>query len=253
MKSTTSKPKKTTDPFISIDEERKPKFAALETRIGVEFSNKQLLQQIFVHRSYLNENPGFPLKHNERLEFLGDAVLELIVTEHLFQNFPNPEGELTNFRSALVKGKMLSRVAKELELGDILYLSRGERKSGGKARAIILANTYEALIGGIYLDQGYEPSKRFIVETLLGNLPDIIEQGLHIDPKSRLQEYAQEHQSVTPNYRVLSEAGPDHAKLFRVGVFLSDEMIGSGEGTSKQAAEQEAANQALKVWVDRTI
>lgn len=251
-----SKPKKNpakTDPFALIDEERREKFIALEKRIGIEFANKQLLQQVFVHRSYLNENPGFPLKHNERLEFLGDAVLELIVTEHLFQNFPNPEGELTNFRSALVKGKMLSRVAKDYELGDILYLSRGERKSGGKARAIILANTYEALIGGIYLDQGYDPTKQFIRVSLLGVLPDIIEQGLHIDPKSRLQEYAQEHQSVTPGYRVLSEVGPDHAKLFRVGVFLSDEMIGSGEGTSKQAAEQEAANQALKVWVDRTL
>lgn len=228
--------------------ERDQQLRDFEKRIKVHFKDQQLLHQVFVHRSYLNENPGFPLNHNERLEFLGDAVLELVVTEHLFRTYPNPEGELTNWRSALVKGQMLATIAQELEMGNYLYLSRGEEKSGGKARALILANTFEALIGAIYLDQGYPASQAFVSRFLLGRLPEILEKGLHVDAKSHLQELSQEERGVTPSYKVLSESGPDHAKQFKVGVFIRDEMIGVGDGNSKQAAEQAAANQGLEHW-----
>lgn len=203
------------------------------------------MQQVFVHRSYLNENPGFPLQHNERLEFLGDAVLELVVTEHLFKTYPNPEGELTNWRSALVKGEMLAVIALELNIGELLYLSKGEEKGGGKSRALILANTFEALIGGIYLDQGYDAAKDFVTRFLLGRLPEILEKGLHVDAKSRFQEMVQELQGITPTYKVLSETGPDHAKTFEVGVFIGTKLVGSGSGNSKQSAEQAAASAAV--------
>lgn len=221
---------------------------SFEKRIKIHFSDRQLLRQVFVHRSYLNENPGFPLQHNERLEFLGDAVLELVVTEFLFRTYPNPEGELTNWRSALVKGEMLSKVAQELDMGELLYLSRGEEKGGGKARALILANTFEALIGAIYLDQSYEVSQEFVGRVLLGRLPEILEKGWHVDAKSRFQELIQDVQGITPSYKVLDEHGPDHAKLFQVGVHVGDKLIGTGSGNSKQAAEQAAARDALDKW-----
>lgn len=230
-----------------------PKLSQLndfQKKIKTKFSDTQLLRQVFVHRSYLNENPGFPLNHNERLEFLGDAVLELVVTENLFKTFPNPEGELTNYRSALVKGQTLAEVAQEIGIGDLLYLSRGEEKGGGKARGVILANTFEALIGAIYLDQGYQPAQEFITRYLLPHLPEILEKGLYVDAKSRLQELTQEHLAVTPGYRVLSESGPDHAKSFVIGVFRGDDQIGAGQGTSKQTAEQAAAADALNHWDD---
>ncbi len=227
---------------------KRESFAKFQDSIEIHFKDERLLHQVFVHRSYLNENPGFPLNHNERLEFLGDAVLELIVTEYLYQNYPNPEGDLTNWRSALVKGQMLATIASELEMGQLLYLSKGEDKSGGKSRSLILANTFEALLGAIYLDQGYETAKTYISRFLLGRLPEILEKGLHVDPKSRLQEMAQEHRGVTPTYRVLSESGPDHAKQFEVGVFLRDELIGQGQGNSKQTAEQAAAFKAVENW-----
>lgn len=229
-------------------EQKRSEFAAFQDRLEVNFRDIALLAQVFVHRSYLNENPSFPLNHNERLEFLGDAVLELVVTEYLFQTYPNPEGDLTNWRSALVKGQMLAEVALELNMGDLLYLSKGEEKSGGKSRAYILANTFEALIGAIYLDQGYDAAKKFVTTYLLGRLPDILAKGLHVDPKSRLQELAQEEKGVTPSYKVLTEAGPDHAKQFHVGVFLRDLQIGDGLGSSKQTAEQAAASKALEHW-----
>lgn len=218
----------------------------IEAHLGLEFSNQDLLRQVFVHRSYLNENIGFELDHNERLEFLGDAVLELIVTEHLYKNYPNPEGELTNWRSALVRGIMLAEVAQELALGDFLYLSRGERKSGGKARQLILANTFEALIGAFYLDKGYETTRKFIEKQLLRRLPEIIEKQLYLDPKSRLQELSQEKSGLTPQYRVIAEYGPDHAKSFSVGVYIDNQLTGEGSGSSKQNAEQAAANSALQ-------
>ncbi len=219
-----------------------------EKKIGIDFKNKDLLTQVFVHRSYLNENIGFNLDHNERLEFLGDAVLELIVTEHLYKKLPNPEGELTNLRSALVKGKMLSDIAQSLNINDYLFLSKGETKSEGRARQIILANTLEALVGAIYLDQGYEVAKKFIEEYLINRLSDIINQKLYLDPKSHLQELAQAHLNVTPVYKVLTEYGPDHDKSFTVGCFLGDKLIGEGSGSSKQAAESAAASSSLEHW-----
>ena len=228
--------------------EREASFHDFQNKIKVSFKNLKLLHQVFVHRSYLNENPGFPLNHNERLEFLGDAVLELVVTEHLYETYPNPEGDLTNWRSALVKGEMLSKVAQELEMGELLFLSKGEEKSGGKSRALILANTFEALIGAIYLDLGYSQAQKFVTRFLLGRLPEILQKGLHVDSKSRLQELAQDQLGITPAYKVLKEHGPDHAKEFTVGVFIVEKMIGEGVGNSKQAAEQAAATTALAGW-----
>jgi ribonuclease-3 len=217
-----------------------------ENKIDVKFKNKELLKQVFVHRSYINENPKFGLNHNERLEFLGDAVLELIVTEYLYKNYPNPEGELTNWRSALVKGQMLSKIADNLEINDYLYLSRGEEKSTGKSRQIILANSFEALIGAIYLDQGYDIASAFIHKFLIIHLNEILEKELYRDSKSRLQELSQEKNGITPEYRVLSESGPDHDKSFEIGVFLGNDQAGIGTGSSKQEAEQHAAQDALK-------
>ena len=216
--------------------------------IGIKFNDQNLFRQVFVHRSYLNENPDFDLKHNERLEFLGDAVLELVVTEYLYENFENPEGELTNLRSALVKGVMLSSAAGEIEMDKYLFLSRGESKSEGKSRQLILANAYEALIGAIYLDSGYEASKKFLKRFLIKNLNEIIDKKLYLDPKSNLQEMSQDQLNITPNYKVLSEEGPDHNKKFTVGCFLKDKQAGKGIGSSKQNAESLAARDTLDHW-----
>jgi ribonuclease-3 len=223
-------------------------FSTLEEKLNLQFKNKDLLVQAFCHRSYLNENPNFYLSHNERLEFLGDAVLELVVTEYLYHQYPQkPEGELTAWRSALVNAKMLSKIAKSLGFNDFLLLSKGEAKETGKAREYILANSFEALIGAIYLDKGIEKVKKFVKTYLLKELPQIIEKGLFKDAKSRFQEEAQERIGVTPTYQVLKEWGPDHAKHFRVGVYLGEAKIAEGEGSSKQEAEEEAAKQALEV------
>jgi ribonuclease-3 len=224
-------------------------FAILEKSLGLEFKNRDLLIEAFCHRSYLNEHPDFYLPHNERLEFLGDAVLELIVTEYLYKKYPEKnEGELTNWRAALVNAKILGEVARELSFNDFLLLSKGEEKETGKARLYILANTFEALIGAIYLDQGYEVAKNFVEKNLIERkLPEIIEKGLFKDPKTRFQEEAQERVKITPVYKVLEEWGPDHAKHFIVGVFLGNELIAKGEGSSKQEAEEEAAKNALKI------
>jgi ribonuclease-3 len=223
-------------------------FSPLEERIGITFIDREVLTQAFVHRSYLNEHPGFTIGHNERLEFLGDAVLELVVTEYLYQNYPNPEGELTNWRAALVNAKSLAGVAQDLGLEQYLYLSHGEAKdSGSKARNYIIANAIEAFIGAIYLDQGMEVARNFITKFIISMLPNILQNRLYIDPKSRFQESAQEKVGLTPNYRVLEERGPDHAKEFIVGVYLSDELIAIGIGTSKQEAQIAAAENALNV------
>jgi ribonuclease III len=223
-------------------------FTLLEKKLNLQFKNKDFLIQAFCHRSYLNENPDFYLSHNERLEFLGDAVLELIVTEYLYQKYPKKsEGELTNWRAALVNAKILSEVAKELDFNDFLLLSRGEAKELGKARQYILANAFEALIGAIYLDQGYQACKDFIKKYLIIKLPEIIEKGLFKDAKSRFQEEAQERMAITPTYKVLEEWGPDHAKHFIIGVFLDKELVAKGQGSSKQEAELEAAKKALEV------
>ncbi len=220
----------------------------LQQSLGATFRDAELLRQALVHRSYLNEHPDFPLDHNERLEFLGDAVLELVVTEHLYRNYPNPEGELTTWRSALVNATMLGEVTRALDVERHLYLSRGEAKdTGSKARLQILANAYEAVVGALYLDQGMESCRDFIGRTLLSRLPYILEHQLYVDPKSRFQEAAQERLGVTPSYRVLEETGPDHAKRFVVGVFLGDQLVAKGEGTSKQEAQVAAAEQAIAV------
>lgn len=224
----------------------KNKLSDFESKIQITFINKQLLEQVFVHRSYLNEHKNFSLDHNERLEFLGDAVLELIVTEYLYNSYPNPEGELTNWRSALVKGESLSKLANDTEMEKYLMLSCGEQKSTGKARQLILANTFEALIGAIYLDQGYDTVKQFILKILVKKLPRIIDNQLYIDAKSKLQELTQEKLSITPSYNVISETGPDHDKEFIMTVCLNDRKIGQGNGSSKQEAEQHAAQNALE-------
>ncbi len=223
----------------------------LEKKLGVSFNNKDLLMQAFVHRSYLNENPNFHLDQNERLEFLGDAVLELIITEFLYKEYPDKaEGELTNWRASLVNAKMLTSVAEELGFNDFLLLSRGETKELGKARQYILANTFEAFIGAAYLDSGYQTCDTFIKKYLLTRLPDIIKNKSYQDAKSHFQEQAQEKVGVTPMYKVVKEWGPDHKKKFTVGVFLGQEQVAEGEGYSKQEAEEDAAKSALiaKKW-----
>jgi len=223
-------------------------FSKLEKKLGLEFKKKDLLTQAFVHRSFLNENPSFKLNHNERLEFLGDAVLELVVTEHLFKNYPQKsEGELTNWRAALVNTKILGETASELGFNDFLLLSQGENKENGKARQYILANTFEAFVGALYLDSGYKSCREFIEKSLVTKLPRIIEEGLFQDSKSQFQERSQEKTGITPAYKVIKEWGPDHQKHFVIGVFLNDELIAKGEGSSKQEAEEEAAKKALKI------
>ena len=233
--------------YKSLPEIAEKKFPALEETLGIKFKQPELLIQAFVHRSYLNEHHDFPLGQNERLEFLGDAVLELIVTEFLFHEYGNPEGELTNWRAALVNAVMLSGIAYEIGMEPYLFLSHGEAKDAGtKARDYIMANAIEALIGAIYLDQGYDMARQFVTRWVLIKLPEVLEQGLYMDAKSRFQESAQELLGITPTYRVLHEEGPDHAKLFRVGVFLDKELVAAGEGMSKQEAQTEAAEAGIK-------
>lgn len=223
-------------------------FEQIEKKLGFKFKNKELLVQAFTHRSYINENPEFNLSHNERLEFLGDAVMELIVTEHLYKDHPDKtEGDMTNWRAALVNAKMLTSVAEELGFNDFLLLSKGEAKEGGKARAYILANSWEAVVGAIYLDSGYEAAEKFIKKYLLSRLPEIIKEGSYKDSKSKFQEEAQEKVSITPNYKVIKESGPDHNKKFVVGVYLGESLVAEGEGSSKQEAEESAARSALEI------
>lgn len=218
-----------------------------EKRIKVKFKNIDLLRSALVHRSYINEHPQFELEHNERLEFLGDAVLELVITENLYQHYANPEGELTNWRAALVNGSMLATIAHHLGVDDYLYLSKGESKDKNiKARNYILANTVEAIIGAVYLDQGWDVAKKFIEDNVLVELPRILENKLYIDAKSRFQEEAQERVGITPSYQVVSESGPDHSKNFVIGVYLEEELVAQGEGTSKQEAQMAAAEKALQ-------
>ena len=219
----------------------------LEQNLGVTFKNIDLLRQALVHRSYLNEHPDFPLGHNERLEFLGDAVLELVVTEHLYENYTNPEGELTNWRASLVNGDTLAGICAKWSTEDFLYLSRGEAKdSNSKARRYILANACESIIGAIYLDLGWDIVKDFIERFVLSELPKILEDKLYIDPKSRFQEESQERFSITPSYKVISEEGPDHEKRFEIGVYLGKDLVATGQGTSKHEAQVDAAQKAIE-------
>lgn len=220
----------------------------LEKKLGIKFKNQNLLKEATTHRSYLNENPSWGLSHNERLEFLGDAVLELAVTEILFNRFPKcPEGQLTSFRAALVNYQIIAEVAKNLGLENFILLSRGEAKDVDRARKVILANAMEAVIGAVYLESGYSEAKRIIEEFIINpNLNRVIENGLYKDPKSHLQEIIQEKLKLTPVYQLLEESGPDHKKVFRMGVYFKDKLIADGEGCSKQEAEIEAAKNALK-------
>lgn len=228
-------------------------FSNFEKKTKIVFKDKNLLKQAFIHRSYINENPAGGLSHNERLEFLGDAVLELIVTDFLYKKYPlHTEGELTALRSALVNAVIISEIASKFGMNDFLLLSRGETKDVGKARQYILANTYEAYVGAVYLDQGYEVAEKFIQKSLLPEIDEIVNKKLWRDAKSLVQEKAQEVVGFTPSYKVLSEAGPDHDKHFTVGIMFGPELIAEGKGKSKQEAEQKAAEAALKIknWLD---
>lgn len=206
-----------------------------------------LFHEAMTHRSYLNEHKRYPYPHNERLEFLGDAVLELVVTEHLYAVFPHkPEGELTTLRAALVNSDMLASIGGELGIDGFLLMSRGESKDKGRARTYLIANAVEAIIGALYLDQGYESAKAFIAANVLTRLENVVEGKLYTDPKSRFQELSQEKLSVTPSYQVMKEWGPDHDRRFIAGVFLGEELVAEGEGLSKQEAQREAAKNALE-------
>lgn len=218
----------------------------LKKKLGIDIMTEALFQEAMTHRSYLNEHRDYTFPHNERLEFLGDAVLELVVTEYLFHKFDNPEGELTSFRAALVNGDMLGKIGRELGVQDYLLMSRGEAKDTGRARGYLIANAMEAIIGALYLDQGYDAAKKFIEKYILVHLEEVLKQGLHTDPKSRFQEMAQEKVGITPSYRVLKEWGPDHDRHFIAGVFLGEQLVAEGEGVSKQEAQRQAAREALQ-------
>jgi ribonuclease-3 len=220
----------------------------LQEQLGIKFDNLGLLERAFIHRSYLNEHPKSGLEHNERLEFLGDAVLELVVTDYLYRHYENPEGDLTNWRSALVKTESLSEVADKLELDQYLRLSRGEAKGNARSRSLIHANCVEAMIGAIYLDKGYDVARGFIEAHIVSRLEGILADGSWMDPKSKFQELAQEREGFTPHYKVMEEMGPDHDKVFVVGVYVGDRLCGKGQGSSKQAAQQAAAGVALKKY-----
>jgi ribonuclease III len=222
-------------------------FSKFEEQAGVEFKDKSLLKQAFTHRSYINENRASGLEHNERLEFLGDAVLELVITDYLYGRLKDSsEGQMTALRSALVNSDTCARVAQSMGANDFLLLSKGESKDTGRARQYILANTLEAIIGAIYMDQGYEAAKDFILKQIAPVMEEIIAGGTWIDAKSLFQERAQEYKGLTPIYKTIKETGPDHDKHFTVRVSVGDEVMGEGEGKSKQDAEQVAAQNALE-------
>lgn len=226
----------------------KPDLAKLEGIIGVVFSDKKTLLSAVTHRSYLNENRTAEQEHNERLEFLGDAVLELVITDYLFSKYPEkPEGELTSVRAALVNTNTLAEAATRLGINEFLLLSKGESKDMGRARQYILANAFEALVGSIYLDQGYPSSREFIARSLFDLTDEIVAKRLWQDAKSRFQEMAQEHANVTPSYQTLREEGPDHNREFTVGVYLKNTLVAEGSGKAKQEAEQKAAEKGLVV------
>ncbi len=218
-------------------------------KIGITFKNKDLIVEALTHRSYLNEYPKWRLPHNERLEYLGDAVLELIVSEALFRKFPKqPEGQLTVLRAALVNYQILARVAEIIDMQNFILMSRGERKDTGRAREVILANAIEAVIGAIYLDQGFEKTRIFVEKYVLVHLDQVLKTGSYKDAKSELQEIIQEKLKVTPTYAVRGESGPAHERRFTMGVYFGDQLIAEGEGLSKQDAEIEAAKNALRKY-----
>lgn len=223
------------------------KLEHLEESLGIAFKKSALLKEALTHRSYLNENPSWKQPDNERLEFLGDAVIELAVTESLFEKFPDEdEGKLTGIRAALVNYLMLAAVAEDIRLGDYLYLSKGEMKDNGRAREVILANAFEAVVGAVYLDKGYDAARKVVSSLVMTRLDEVMEKKLYKDPKSMLQEFLQERKKTTPTYRVLAESGPDHAKQFVVGVFVGTKKLAEGDGPSKQEAEAKAAERGLQ-------
>ena len=216
--------------------------------LGGTFTNVDLLVAAFTHRSYVNEHKKTAREHNERLEFLGDAVLELVVTEYLYNHYDDPEGTLTNWRSSLVRTESIGAAANKFEFEPLLRLSRGEKRGTDRARAQILANAYEAVIGALYLDKGYDAAKAFIEKSLLVTFEEILKTGSWMDPKSQLQEVVQSREGHTPVYKVLQEEGPDHDKTFTVGVFVNGKLKGEGQGPSKQAGQVAAAEAALLVY-----
>lgn len=233
--------------MATTDNTSHKEFKTFEEKIGIPFNDTALLRRAFTHRSYLNEHRGQRGGHNERLEFLGDAVLELASTHFLYEKFPDKtEGELTAYRAALVNSVTLSESAAALGMNDYLLLSRGEAKDVGRARGVLLANAFEALIGAIYLDSGYDAARAFISEHLFPKIDDIIKNRLWQDAKSALQEKVQNAQGMTPYYSVIKETGPDHDKQFVVGVYVNDALLAQGQGKSKQEAEQSAARAALE-------
>ncbi len=222
-------------------------FGEFQNKIGTSFKDVSLLKQAFVHRSYINENRSSGLQHNERLEFLGDAVLELVITDFLYNKYKDKaEGELTAYRSALVNADSCAKIATDLDMGSYLLLSKGESKDTGRARQYILANALEALIGAIYIDQGYDAAKGFIEKNFTPKIESIISEGSHVDAKSLFQEKAQEFDGITPLYKTIKETGPDHDKKFTVGVYVGKDLVATGDGDSKQDAEQGAARKALE-------
>ncbi|MEI6249308.1 MAG: ribonuclease III [bacterium] len=229
-----------------MEDKRYQDFA--EDKLNLKFKNLDYLISAFTHRSYLNEHRQIKLDHNERLEFLGDAVLELVVTEFLYTTYSEPEGILTNWRSSLVRTESIAAAAHKLGFEEYLRLSKGEARGTDRARTQILANSFEAVIGAIYLDQGYDKSRKFIEDNIISTFDEILKTGAWLDPKSRLQELAQSNETQTPQYRILKEEGPDHDKTFKVGVYVNGELRGDGDGPSKQEAQQQAAQQALKFY-----
>jgi ribonuclease III len=225
----------------------------LMAKIGLKFKDATLLETALTHRSFINEHRRSKLQHNERLEFLGDAVLELVVTHHLYQNYGEPEGVLTNWRSALVNTSSLSGVGAKLGLFEFVRLSRGEARGSERARRQILANTMEAIIGALYLDQGYDAAKQFILDKIVVNLEEIIKSGSWQDAKTKYQELTQEKEGFTPEYKVLGEDGPDHDKQFSVGVYVNRQLRGQGTGSSKQNAQQSAAADALAKIQEKSV
>lgn len=218
------------------------------TALGLKFNNPDLIKQAFIHRSYLNEHREVTLPHNERLEFLGDAVLELVITDYLFAKYPDkPEGELTSLRAALVNAVTLSEIAAKVGINDYLLLSKGEARDTGRARQVILADTFESVVGAIYLDQGYTQAQEFIAEHLFNKTEEIVKKSLWQDAKSYFQEQAQDKLGITPSYQVVDQIGPDHNKRFTIGLYLGDELVVTGEGHSKQEAEQDAAQKGLEL------
>lgn len=223
----------------------------LSKTLDIRVENAALFHEALTHRSYLNEHKNHPVPHNERLEFLGDAVLELVVTERLYADYPDrPEGELTALRAALVNSDMLAKVGYAAEVEQFLLMSRGEAKDTGRARSYLVANVVEAIIGALYLDRGYSAAQAFIETHILNRIQEVLDAKLYTDPKSRFQELAQEKQGITPQYRVLRESGPDHDRRFIAGVYIGDELVAEGEGLSKQDAQRNAAKEGLskKGW-----